>query len=375
MTRILIIEDSSDLRDDIVETLSLEGYETLGAENGLIGVQLAHEFKPDLIVCDIAMPELDGYGVLEQLRKDPTSATIPFIFLTAKTDRSNVRHGMVLGADDYLTKPFLIAELLTSIDSQLKKREELNVSANRRLEELRENIITALPHELRTPLNTIIGFSDMMMMEANRLKPDQVADWSAHINGAAHRLYRLVENYIYYAQLQIAITTGVPMSQTQSQISSIDDIIHEEAGRIARQANRESDLTLEIDPSAIPAVTPHEMMRLVFELTDNAFKFSTDGQPVMITSGVVDGAYQLVVSDNGRGFAADLLNTIRGDMDVTDDASIGAYNQFNRRMHEQQGLGLGLAIVKSIVKLFGGSLYIQSDENHGATIIVHLPLL
>jgi CheY-like chemotaxis protein len=93
MKKILVVEDAHSLRKDILEMLGFEGFEAIGAENGLVGVQKAREHLPDLIICDIMMPELDGYGVLEELRKDPVTATIPFIFLTARTDRMDMRRG------------------------------------------------------------------------------------------------------------------------------------------------------------------------------------------------------------------------------------------------------------------------------------------
>src|SRR5690349_18566274 len=111
VTKVLVIEDSADLRDDLIEMLTLDGYETKGAENGRVGVQVAQQIMPDLIVCDIMMPEMDGYDVLMALRRDPETAGIPFIFLTARTEHIDRRQGMVLGADDYLTKPFDVQEL------------------------------------------------------------------------------------------------------------------------------------------------------------------------------------------------------------------------------------------------------------------------
>ena len=122
MTKILIIEDDTDLRRNIADLLELENYEVCTAVDGEDGVRCAHEYKPNIIVCDIAMPKLDGYGVLTRLRKNPDSVLIPVIFLTAKTDRYSMRTGMELGADDYLTKPFTQHELLTSIETQLAKR-------------------------------------------------------------------------------------------------------------------------------------------------------------------------------------------------------------------------------------------------------------
>lgn len=125
MKTILVIDDNTDIRENTAEILDLAGYKTFTAENGKQGVELAIKEKPSVIVCDIMMPELDGYGVLHLLRKNPDTQTIPFIFLTAKTERSDLRKGMEMGADDYITKPFDDIELLNAIEVRLKKSEIL----------------------------------------------------------------------------------------------------------------------------------------------------------------------------------------------------------------------------------------------------------
>ncbi|WP_333821427.1 response regulator, partial [Ohtaekwangia sp.] len=121
MKKILLIEDNPEVRENTQEILSLANYDVVTAENGKIGVDLALKEKPDLIICDIMMPELDGYGVLHILNKKPETASIPFIFLTAKTEKMDIRKGMNLGADDYLTKPFDDTDLLNAIEARLRK--------------------------------------------------------------------------------------------------------------------------------------------------------------------------------------------------------------------------------------------------------------
>jgi diguanylate cyclase len=125
MKKILVIEDEELVRNNILEILDTVDFRVIGACNGGIGVQLAEEHLPDLILCDVMMPELDGYGVLEALRNNPVTATIPFIFLTAKGDKTDIRQGMNLGADDYLTKPFRRKELLGAIEARLIKHDAL----------------------------------------------------------------------------------------------------------------------------------------------------------------------------------------------------------------------------------------------------------
>lgn len=125
MKRILLIDDNKDVRENTAEILELANYEVATAENGKIGVEMAKEFRPDVVVCDIMMPVMDGYGVLEVLSKNSSTASTPFIFLTAKTEREDMRLGMNMGADDYLTKPFEDKELLEAIACRLQKNEFL----------------------------------------------------------------------------------------------------------------------------------------------------------------------------------------------------------------------------------------------------------
>ncbi len=121
MKKILLIEDNYDIRHNTAEILELSNYQVFLAENGKVGVEMAMEFSPDLIICDIMMPVLDGYGVLHAVHKNELIKNTPFIFLTAKTERSDFRKGMELGADDFVTKPFSGTELLNAVDSRLNK--------------------------------------------------------------------------------------------------------------------------------------------------------------------------------------------------------------------------------------------------------------
>lgn len=162
MITILVVEDMDTLREEIVETLSFEGFNAIGAENGVIGVQMAHTFQPQLIVCDVAMPELDGYGVLSSLRQDHRTAAIPFVFLTAKTEKADQRRAMQLGADDYLTKPFTIQELLEAIAARLQKVESERNHYQRILQEDRDWIAFQAHHDPLTQLPNHLLFYDSL---------------------------------------------------------------------------------------------------------------------------------------------------------------------------------------------------------------------
>ncbi|NJN91523.1 MAG: response regulator [Leptolyngbyaceae cyanobacterium SL_5_14] len=156
MPKILVIEDGLDVRACIIELLEVEGFEVIAAETSPEGVQFAQELSPDLILCDVMMPEMDGYEVLASLRQHPTTETVPFIFLTAKATKADLRHGMELGADDYLTKPFTRSELLAAIATRLSKREAFSHRYASELSQATETLnqiahydsLTGLPNRL-----------------------------------------------------------------------------------------------------------------------------------------------------------------------------------------------------------------------------------
>jgi len=171
MLKILIIEDEDSIRENIIELLLSEGFQAFGAAQGQPGIELACQHQPDLIVCDIMMPDIDGYTVLTELQKQPLLANIPFIFLTAKSEREDLRLGMELGADDYITKPFTPIELLSAIRTRLKKQQQYlfqyqeererakglkqKVSELEQLSQTREELLIRVTEELRDPMSNI----------------------------------------------------------------------------------------------------------------------------------------------------------------------------------------------------------------------------
>lgn len=361
--KILVIEDAHSLRRDIIEMLGFEGYEAHGAENGLVGVDVARELNPDLIICDIMMPGLDGFGVLETLRMEAGTSMIPFIFLTARTDRVDIRQGMELGADDYLTKPFTAAELLNTVHTRLEKRAQLDEVINKRMGALRGNIILALPHELRTPLSVILGFSDLIMSDALTMDPNRVIEMTRHINTAGMRLYRLIENFLTYAHTEIILTDPEQQKMMQAGRMVYPRSAVENYGMMkARQLEREGDIVFDVEDVPAVGILEDSLKKIVEELVDNACKFSSRGQPITVRARVDSDNYVLSVTDVGRGMTPEQIQ------------QIGAYMQFERRIYEQQGLGLGLVICRRLAEFHGGRLEIISQRGSGTTVRVWLPL-
>jgi DNA-binding response OmpR family regulator len=151
--KILVIEDNAEMRENICEILSMSGYLLFDAENGKEGVEIALAEVPNLILCDIMMPQLDGYSVLNRLSREETTSSIPFIFLTAKADRSDMRKAMDLGADDYITKPFDNLDLINAVRSRLDKARRVSEASNK-----------APLHGMELLLKEVHGLSDITKM-------------------------------------------------------------------------------------------------------------------------------------------------------------------------------------------------------------------
>ena len=199
MEKILVVEDSVEVLNNITQLLRMKGYKAFNAENGLAGLEIAKRELPDLIISDIMMPKLDGYGLLNELKKNSNTAFIPFIFLTAKTDKLDMRRGMVGGADDYLTKPFKVKELIEAVETRL----ELKKKNDQVFEEVYRNISTYIPHELRTPLVAILGFSDLLISDFEQVPQKDMKEMLHRINFAAKRLYETIEKFILYSEVEL----------------------------------------------------------------------------------------------------------------------------------------------------------------------------
>jgi signal transduction histidine kinase len=361
MTKIMVIEDDAVIRGLLVEMLTLENYAVSHTDNGLRGVQLAREVLPDVIICDIMMPGLDGYGVLTELRQHAATAAIPFIFLTAKADKADRREGMGLGADDYLTKPFTSDEVLGAIEARLKRRAVLTEQYEHKLQELRGSLSLSMPHELRTPLTGILTMSEVLLESFDVLHEDDIRDGLKSIHDSGQRLARLVLNYLTYAELEVALANPTRSSwpideDTPFTRSMVTSAALDRAGL----AQRSNDLKFDLHDTAV-RMAPAHLVKLVEELVDNACKFSPPGTPIEIGDQVSDELYQLTITDHGRGMTAEQI------------VNVGAYMQFERKLHEQQGSGLGLTIAKRLAEFHGGALSIDSVYGSYTTVRVSLP--
>ncbi len=362
MHKILVVEDEKWLRQNIVELLEIEQFNVITAENGNAGIRLAEEEIPDLIICDVMMPELDGHDVLKLLRENSATATIPFIFLTAKSDKSDFRQGMELGADDFLTKPFTRAELLAAITSQLKKQAIINQQSQKKLDNLRRSITLSLPHELRTPLNGILGFSELLSKDVDVLSTQEIREMAEYIHRSGERLHRLIQNFLLYAELEMIASEPEQIKKLQSYqtmfpTSVFQNLIIEKAQKVGREA----DIEINFQSPCCLNICETKLYKIIEELIDNALKFSTYGTTVEVISTSINNKLILSFIDHGRGLTP------------TQIAELGAYRQFERKLYEQQGSGLGLIIAKLLTELHGGEFKINSKPKEKTIVQVVLP--
>ena len=361
MKKILVIDDEEWLREMIQLALQQRGFEMIEATNGADGIELARKELPDLILCDINMGKVDGYLTLTALRNEASTAAIPFILMTGLADSASMRHGMELGADDYLPKPFTTEGLYAAVDARLKKAQTIRDEAERKLAHLRDNISLMMPHEMRTPLNGILSNAELLAHSAATLKPGDVAEIGQEIHKSSERLARLIENFLIYAQLELVAAD--PKNVNALRVGRIEHpkgLIKNRAAAQAAQANRLPDLSFELADIPLP-VAEEYLSKITDELLQNAFKFSEADTPVRVTLAEAFNAVTLSVSDQGRGFTAEQITRI------------GAYMQFDRKLHEQQGLGLGLTIAKRLVDLHGGTLSITSEKDMGTVVSAKFP--
>ena len=361
MKKILVIDDEEWLREMVHLALTQRGFAVTEAASGTEGIELARKELPDLILCDVNMGKVDGYLTLATLRTEAPTAAIPFILMTGLADNAGMRHGMEMGADDYLPKPFAIDALYAAVDARLKKAQTVRDEAERKLAHLRDNISLMLPHEMRTPLNGILTNAELLATSAATLKPHEIAEMGEEIFKSSQRLERLIENFLIYAQLELIAADPKNINALRiGRTEHAAPLIRKLAELEAVQAGRLNDLAVEAADFSVP-FSEEYFSKVVSELVLNAFKFSQPGSSVRVTLGESFNNVVLAIQDRGRGFSTEQIKRI------------GAYAQFDRKMQDESGVGLGLTIAKRLVELHGGSLAIEGEKGAGATVTVKLP--
>lgn len=362
--QILIVEDDLAMSSGIRDVLEMNGYRVQLAENGVEGLKTLDLFRPDLIISDIMMPEMDGFEFLEAVRRQPRWAAVPFIFLTAKGQRPDIRAGKQLGADDYLVKSVDLEDLLVVVRAKLDRALTIQQQSRREMDDLKRNLLNMLSHEFRTPLTYITGYVDLI--QEGDWSPEDLEKFLGRIKGGSIRLNRLVEDFLLLVRFetddarQTYLMDKGPFTNWVSLLARVFDRLQETA------ASRQVTLLKEVE-SNLPQVDVHEgyLENALTRLVDNGIKFSKHtGGCVWVRVTKEGNRVRCTIKDEGIGIPADEAGKM-----------FDRFHQVNRQRIEQQGAGIGLAIVKSIADLHQGEVGCTSVEGVGSEFSFWLPAM
>lgn len=336
--QILLVEDEADLRINLVELLELKKYSVVAAENGQQALDLLEKSDIDLIISDILMPGMNGYELLQKVRSNLNYANLPFIFLSAKVSKEEIRQGMDGGAEDYLTKPIKAAELFRAVETSLNKKENREAWANQHLEAVLNEERNVRFHELRTPLFGVLSILELLhqnLLSVDPMARELQADWIGKAFGAAKRLNKSLLKLTLFQELG---SLGTPQKKDLSLLDTLQGL-QDSSEELPEFSHEGSDCLLDFDP-----VLWDFVMR---ELLENAGKFA-----VSTVSISVIGKENAVVIKNKQQL-----------YEEPQTLSIRPFFQYNREYLEQQGLGLGLYLAQSYCTLNGAKLHAEVDSN------------
>lgn len=363
--RILVVEDHKPLLDALRMILERAGYTVLTATDGQKGLEVMERARPDLIVADIMMPNMDGYAFYQAVRARPDGLTIPFIFLTARTTREDILRGKGMGAEDYLTKPFDPEELLVVVRSRLRRAEEVQQATASEFERLKQQIVTILSHELRTPLTYITGYTELALEELPSLSLQALQQFLEGIRHGSDRLNRLVQDLLTLIRLD----TGQAAAEFRLLAYPWENFAELVRQTVQRYESLAAQSGITLDVRVLPTMSPVPLCELFFtdalgRLVDNAIKFSRGkGKRVVVQAGVAGDWVEVSVSDEGVGIRPEEIPHI-----------FERFRQIDRERMEQQGVGLGLAIARELIRLHGGDITVESVHGAGSRFTIRLPL-
>ena len=345
---ILLVEDDQLIRSVTEAVLRDAGYRVVSAQDGEAALEVLSQVKPDIIVSDVRMPRCDGFELLRRIRRDPEHRTTPFIIISAKAETSAQRMGMSLGADDYLTKPYLPVDLLKTIEIRLARA----ALVNDRLRLQQQFLTRVLPHELRTPLAGIIGYADLLVQigqSGDTLTASDLVDYGQNIGRSGQRMLGIAKDFSLWSWLE-SIKSGAADGDAQLRQSQITvATLWRWCEDCALRYGRVGDLSIE-DQTATVLVPAEGLERVFDHLVENALKFSLPGTPVLVKIVVYGSACEIRVTDCGRGMSEQELG------------HVGVMRQFGREKFEQQGLGMGLGLALKFAQFGGGNFTIVRNE-------------
>lgn len=353
----------------MIEIVSLilkdEGYRVLQATGGKSALSVLDMIRPDLIVSDVMMPGMDGFAFYEHVRATSDLSQIPFIFLTAKAERSDVRQGMELGADDYLTKPFEPEELLSAVETRLARAAKARASIDKASADLKKMIVRIVTHELRTPLALMFGYTELLEATGTEIGENDLQAILRGLYSGTQRLMSLVEDTLLLSRLESGVLAeeirGAPY-----RTAGPDRVIRGVVKQLEGQASaRKVSLALHLGASgSAVAINEVHLTEVARHLVDNAIKFSkTEGGQVILTTRQEGASWVLEIADDGVGIRQEALPWV-----------FEAFRQVDRAKMEQQGAGLGLAIVCGLAEVYGGQVAVESRLARGSRFTVRLPL-
>lgn len=347
--KIILFEDDKNVKDSVIEILTSENYSVFHLDSDADIYKMLGEIKPDLIISDVMMPVKSGLDLIKEIKSNDQFSDIPFIFLTARSDHSDLREGMNLGADDYIVKPFKAKDLLRSVELRIKKSELIKEKIDR----FSKSVALSVPHELRTPLISLMGYSDLIIDDFDFLSDNDIVEYVKRIKCSTVRLHKVIEKFILYSNLlMIDIDEELKkrfLSKTEFDLS---ELISRIAISSSTEYDRNSDLKLIVEPANV-FLAEDLLSFALTQLIDNAFKFSSAGTPVIISLRPFDTGYELSISDSGMGMSLEQIKEIE------------AFRQIDREKLNQNGNGLGIAIAIKSLTFLDSKLSIESQLNKG----------
>lgn len=365
-SKILVIEDETSIRENIVEMLTMAGYQVNSAENGFEGISQFMVFQPDLILCDVMMPKVNGYNVLKTIRNSGTQANTPFIFLTSMSEKIHIREGMLTGADDYLTKPFLFQDILSAIETRLKREYKRRNELKEQLLQYRREFNNISSHEYNTPFGSIFGFLHLLTDNFSDFSETEALSMLEMITVSCKRLKKTLDNSQLYQDLnQIDPGDNWHKQYAEGQFLVTERWITDICHTVAHYCEINLGYTIPFNIAVQNAnlrISEMNLQKIFAELLDNAFKFSMEKSCINIVGLTENNTYKLIIANQGREFKQEHIE------------QVGPYRQFERKKYEQQGSGLGLWIAKELTQLNRGQLSISGNEGH-TLITVCIPLV
>lgn len=360
---ILLVDDDPALLEAVTDLLDVNHFHVLTATDGKSALAIMNDYTPDLIISDIMMPGMDGYQFFDAVHENPAWVPIPFIFLTARGQQTDIRTGYSLGVDDYLIKPFEPDDLIIKVEARLKRVRAIRTATLKEVDQMKQQLIAIFSHELRTPLTCIYGYANILQEDHDSMDDKTVTQMLDEVADGAERLVRLVENLMLMVRIDSGVI-GMEIARygTQVNLSSLINRVIETYRPVASMRNVRIDLDVKAEP-IVPGMRNY-LENVTKNLVDNAIKFCKhSGGHIQVTLETHEGQAVISVTDDGIGIQRSDFGRI-----------FERFEQINRQEMEQQGVGLGLTLAKSLVEYHKGSIEVQSEVAKGSTFCVHLPM-